>query len=100
MHTGGPQTGVHVTDVTNASRTLLMDLRTLAWDDALLEAIGVPREMLPRICSSSEVYGNVAAGPLAGVPVAGDPRDPQAATVGQPPHPGRGAKNTYGARTL
>src|SRR5258708_9126621 len=96
MHTGGPQTGVHVTDVTNASRTLLMDLRTLAWDDALLEAIGVPRAMLPRICSSSEVYGKVAAGPLAGVPVAGDLGDQQAATVGQACYAVGEAKNTYG----
>jgi glycerol kinase len=94
--TGGPQTGVHVTDVTNASRTLLMDLRTLEWDDALLAAIGVPRAMLPRICSSSEVYGNVAAGPLAGVPVAGDLGDQQAATVGQACYAVGEAKNTYG----
>jgi glycerol kinase len=94
--TGGPQTGVHVTDVTNASRTLLMDLRTLEWDDGLLEAIGVPRAMLPRICSSSEVYGNVAAGPLAGVPVAGDLGDQQAATVGQACYAVGEAKNTYG----
>jgi glycerol kinase len=94
--TGGPQTGVHVTDVTNASRTLLMDLRTLEWDDGLLEAIGVPRAMLPRICSSSEVYGKVAAGPLAGVPVAGDLGDQQAATVGQACYAVGEAKNTYG----
>jgi glycerol kinase len=87
---------VHVTDVTNASRTLLMDLRTLEWDDGLLEAIGVPRAMLPRICSSSEVYGNVAAGPLAGVPVAGDLGDQQAATVGQACYAVGEAKNTYG----
>ncbi len=94
--TGGPQTGVHVTDVTNASRTLLMDLRTLEWDDELLETIGVPRVMLPRVCSSSEVYGNVSAGPLAGVPLAGDLGDQQAATVGQACYDVGEAKNTYG----
>jgi len=85
-----------VTDVTNASRTLLMDLRTLEWDDELLETIGVPRAILPRICSSSEVYGNVSAGPLAGVPVAGDLGDQQAATVGQACYDVGEAKNTYG----
>ena len=94
--TGGPQTGVHVTDVTNASRTLLMDLRTLEWDDELLESIGGPRVMLPRVCSSSEVYGNVSAGPLAGVPLAGDLGDQQAATVGQACYDVGEAKNTYG----
>src|SRR5205807_708101 len=87
---------VHVTDVTNASRTLLMDLRTLEWNDDLLETIGVPRAMLPRICSSSEVYGTVSAGPLAGVPVAGDLGDQQAATVGQACYDVGEAKNTYG----
>src|SRR5690606_16583514 len=55
--TGGPDGGVHATDVTNASRTLLMDLRTLDWDDELLDAFRVPRAMLPEIRSSSEVYG-------------------------------------------
>src|SRR5712692_1473859 len=94
--TGGPPTGVHVTDVTNASRTLLMDLRTLEWDDQLLETIGVPRAMLPRICSSSEVYGQVSAGPLAGVALAGDLGDQQAATVGQACYDVGEAKNTYG----
>src|SRR5439155_14850920 len=94
--TGGPQTGVHVTDVTNASRTLLMDLRTLEWDDELLETMGVPRVMLPRVCSSSEVYGNVSAGPLTGVPLAGDLGDQQAATVGQACYDVGEAKNTYG----
>ena len=59
--TGGPDGGVHVTDVSNASRTLLMDLHTLAWDDGLLDAIGVPRAMLPEIRSSSEVYGEGAS---------------------------------------
>jgi glycerol kinase len=94
--TGGPNGGVHVTDVTNASRTLLMDLRTLDWDADLLDAIGVPRAMLPRIRSSSEVYGQVAAGELAGVPIAGDLGDQHAATVGQACYSVGEAKNTYG----
>jgi glycerol kinase len=88
--------GVHATDVTNASRTLLMDLRTLDWDDALLEAFGVPRALLPRILSSSEVYGEVADGPLAGVPIAGILGDQQAATFGQVAFSAGESKNTYG----
>jgi glycerol kinase len=94
--TGGPEGGVHVTDVTNASRTMLMDLHTLDWDDELLEIIDIPRAVLPRIRSSSEVYGHVAAGALAGVPVAGDLGDQQAATVGQACYSVGEAKNTYG----
>jgi glycerol kinase len=94
--TGGPAGGVHVTDVTNASRTLLMDLHTLDWDDELLDAIGVPRAMLPRIRSSSEVYGTISAGDLPGVPIAGDLGDQQAATVGQACFEVGDAKNTYG----
>ncbi len=93
--TGGPHGGVHVTDVTNASRTLLMDLRTLAWDEDLLQTIGVPRAMLPDIRSSSEVYG-LATGALEGIPVAGDLGDQQAATVGQACYSVGEAKNTYG----
>lgn len=88
-------TGRHVTDVTNASRTLLMDLETLDWDEALLEAVGVPRACLPQICSSSQVYGE-ARGVLAGVPVAGALGDQQAALFGQTCFaPGEG-KCTYG----
>ncbi|HWM34323.1 MAG TPA: glycerol kinase GlpK [Pseudolysinimonas sp.] len=94
--TGGPDGGIHATDVTNASRTLLMDLRSLAWDDALLEAFRVPRALLPEIRSSSEVYGEVAAGPLAGVPIAGILGDQQAATFGQAAFEAGGSKNTYG----
>jgi glycerol kinase len=75
-------TGRHVTDVTNASRTLLMNLHTLAWDDRLIDAMGVPRTMLPEIRSSSEIYGE-ARGPLAGVPVAAALGDQHAALVGQ-----------------
>jgi glycerol kinase len=89
-------TGAHVTDVTNASRTILMDLRSLDWDDEILRSLGIPRSVLPQICSSSEVYGRVINGPLAGVPVAGDLGDQQAALFGQACYqPGEG-KNTYG----
>jgi glycerol kinase len=94
--TGAPNGGVHVTDVTNASRTQLMDLATLGWDAEILGNFGIPRAMLPRIASSSEVYGHVAAGPLAGVPLAGDLGDQQAALVGQTCFEPGQAKNTYG----
>ncbi|GAB4000376.1 glycerol kinase GlpK [Spirosoma daeguense] len=94
--TGGPQGGLHVTDVTNASRTQLMNLQTLAWDDTLLEAFGVPRIMLPDIRPSSEVYGNVVSEALPGVPVAGILGDQQAALVGQTCYEPGQAKNTYG----
>src|SRR5690349_14804482 len=93
--TGGPNGGVHVTDVTNAGRTMLMDLRTLDWDDEILKTMGIPRQMLPQIRSSSEVYGT-AVGDLAGIPVAGDLGDQQAALVGQTCYSPGEAKNTYG----
>jgi len=93
--TGGPGGGVHATDVTNASRTLLMDLETLAWDDDLLAAFGIPRSLLPEIRSSSEVYG-AAVDPLPGVPVAGILGDQQAATFGQAAFDAGESKNTYG----
>jgi glycerol kinase len=93
--TGGPSGGVHVTDVTNASRTMLMDLRTLQWDDAMLAALGIPKAMLPAIRPSSQVYGE-AVGALAGVPVAGDLGDQQAALFGQTCFAAGEAKNTYG----
>ena len=93
--TGGPNGGVHVTDVTNASRTMLMDLKTLDWSDANLDAIGVPRAVLPEIRSSAEVYGE-AVGELAGIPVAGDLGDQQAALFGQTCFSTGEAKNTYG----
>ncbi len=93
--TGGVQGGVHVTDVSNASRTMLMNLETLAWDDEVLRLMGVPRAMLPRIASSSEIYGE-AQGVLAGVPVAGDLGDQQAALFGQVCFAPGEAKNTYG----
>ena len=93
--TGGPDGGVHATDVTNASRTMLMNLETLDWDDGLLEAMGVPRALLPDIRSSSEVYGE-SVGKVPGVPVAGILGDQQAALFGQGGFDPGDAKNTYG----
>jgi len=88
-------TGLHVTDVTNASRTQLMDLQTLDWDEDILNLFGIPRKTLPQIHSSSEVFG-VAGAPLPGVPLAGILGDQQAALFGQAClKPGQ-AKNTYG----
>jgi len=94
--TGGTDGGVHVTDVTNASRTMLMDLSTLDWDDDILETIGVPRAMLPDIRPSSAVYGEMKSGPLQGLPIAGDLGDQQAAVFGQTCYSVGEAKNTYG----
>jgi len=94
--TGGVDGGLHVTDVTNASRTMLLDLRSLAWDPAIAESIGVPVAMLPEIRASSEVYGEVAAGAAAGVPIAGVLGDQQAAMFGQTCFSPGEAKNTYG----
>src|SRR5437879_12988307 len=81
--TGGPDGGVHVTDVPNASRTQLMNLQTLDWEPELLDIFGVPRAMMPRICSSSEVYGSARVSSVQGVPIAGILGDQQAALVGQ-----------------
>jgi glycerol kinase len=94
--TGGVDGGLHITDVSNASRTLLMDLETLDWDQELLDAIGVPRAMLPAIHASSEVYGEARLGAVEGVPVAGDLGDQQAALFGQTCFAPGEAKNTYG----
>src|SRR3712207_1836901 len=94
--TGGTDGGLHITDVTNASRTLLMDLATLDWDQELLDAIGVPRAMLPEIRSSADVYGEATLGAVQGVPVAGDLGDQQAALFGQTCFAVGEAKNTYG----
>jgi glycerol kinase len=98
--TGGTDGGVHVTDVTNASRTMLMDLETLDWDDDLCELFGVPRQMLPQIRPSSDPagYGPAAAsGPFGGeVPLTGALGDQQAAMVGQVCFAAGEAKNTYG----
>ncbi|SFQ37007.1 glycerol kinase GlpK [Amycolatopsis rubida] len=95
--TGGTDGGVHVTDPTNASRTLLMDLDTLQWDEDIAAEMGIPLSMLPEIRSSSEVYGNVRPrGALAEVPIAGILGDQQAATFGQACLSPGEAKNTYG----
>jgi glycerol kinase len=94
--TGGANGGVHVTDVTNASRTQLMNLKTLAWDEEILQQFGIPAPMLPRICSSSELYGKVTLPVLAGTPIAGILGDQQAALVGQACFTPGEAKNTYG----
>ncbi len=94
--TGGTNGGIHVTDVTNASRTQLMDLETLAWDEEILRLFNIPAAMLPRIVSSSEVYGHIVEDPLAGVALAGDLGDQQAAMVGQTCFDPGQAKNTYG----
>ena len=93
--TGGMDGGVHVTDVSNASRTMLMNLETLDWDDDLLEAFGIPRSMLPSIQPASAVYGQLK-GTLEGISVAGDLGDQQAATFGQAAYDIGDAKNTYG----
>jgi glycerol kinase len=93
--TGGADGGAHVTDVTNASRTMMMNLETLDWDDEILGILGVPRAMLPEVRASSEVYGE-AKGDLAGIPVAGDLGDQQAALFGQTCFAVGEAKNTYG----
>jgi len=95
--TGGTDGGLHMTDVTNASRTLLMDLETLQWDESIASAIGVPMSMLPEIKSSSAVYGEVkSGGGFQGVKIAGDLGDQQAATFGQTCFSPGEAKNTYG----
>ena len=94
--TGAEHGGLHATDVTNASRTQLMNLKTLEWDDELLRAFSIPRPVLPEIRSSSEAYGHVAQGPLKGVAIAGILGDQQAALVGQTCFRSGEAKNTYG----
>ncbi len=95
--TGGVDGGVHATDVTNASRTMFMDLETLAWDDEILAAFGVPKSMLPEIKSSSEVYGMANEHSLLReTPISGILGDQQAATFGQAAFETGEAKNTYG----
>jgi glycerol kinase len=95
--TGGAENGgVHITDVTNASRTMLMDLDSLAWDEEIAGEMGIPMSMLPQIRSSAEVYGECRPGILRGVPVAGILGDQQAATFGQVCYEVGTAKNTYG----
>jgi glycerol kinase len=91
--TGGVDGGVHVTDVTNASRTMLMNLETLSWDEGIAGAMGIPMSMLPEIKSCSEVYGHSTK---LGVPIAGILGDQQAATFGQACFEKGMSKNTYG----
>lgn len=94
--TGGPQGGLHITDVTNASRTQLMNLATLDWDDGMLAAFEIPRAVLPKIVPSSTDYGTATIAALAGAPLAGILGDQQAALVGQACFEPGEAKNTYG----
>src|SRR4051794_20418276 len=94
--TGGTGGGIHMTDVTNASRTLLMDLETLDWHEPALDLMGIPRSMLPEIRSSSETYGDAAGTAIGGRPVAGILGDQQAALFGQTCFERGDAKNTYG----
>lgn len=94
--TGGKDGGLHITDVSNASRTMLMNIETLKWDPTLIKFFGVPISVLPTIKSSSEVYGPIHSGPLAGVPLAGCLGDQQAALVGQQCLSRGQAKATYG----
>jgi glycerol kinase len=98
--TGGPDGGAHVTDVSNASRTMLMNLETLDWDDEILNIMGIPRQMLPRVVPSSDpdVWGTTPKnGPFGdAIPVCGDLGDQQAALVGQTCYSPGEAKNTYG----
>jgi glycerol kinase len=94
--TGGADGGLHITDVTNASRTQLMDLDTLRWDKELLDIFRIPEAVLPRICSSGEVYGTVKNSAAKGTAIAGILGDQQAALVGQTCFRSGEAKNTYG----
>jgi glycerol kinase len=94
--TGGTRGGIHVTDVSNASRTQLMNLQTLAWDPEILRVFGIPAAMLPRIASSSEVYGAAQLEAIKHVKIAGILGDQQAALVGQTCFQPGEAKNTYG----
>lgn len=94
--TGGVGKGLHVTDVSNASRTMLMNLKTLDWDKPTLDLLGIPAEILPKIVSNSEVIGNIAKGwPITDIPIAGCLGDQHAAMVGQACRKGE-AKSTYG----
>lgn len=92
--TGGPDGGVHATDVTNASRTMLMDLEKLDWDEEILKILGIPRSMLPQILPSSSIYGYAKS--FGGIPIASSLGDQQAALLGQTCFSPGEAKNTYG----
>ncbi|KAH6782016.1 Actin-like ATPase superfamily protein [Perilla frutescens var. frutescens] len=94
--TGGKENGLHVTDVSNASRTMLMNLKTLDWDKTILNSLGIPAQILPKIVSNAEIIGNICKGwPIAGVPIAGCLGDQHAAMLGQACQKGE-AKSTYG----
>ncbi|XP_067258815.1 glycerol kinase isoform X3 [Chanodichthys erythropterus] len=94
--TGGKKGGVHCTDVTNASRTMLFNIHTLDWDPELCTYFDIPMEILPKVRSSSEIYGLMKSGPLTGVPISGCLGDQSAALVGQMCFTDGQAKNTYG----
>ncbi|KAL8620666.1 Glycerol kinase 3 [Nucella lapillus] len=94
--TGGAKGGVHLTDVTNASRTMLMNIHSLQWDTFLCRFFDIPQSILPEIRSSSEIYGHMDFGPLKGLPISGILGDQQAALVGQTCFKLGQAKNTYG----
>ncbi|CAH6883165.1 glycerol kinase 2 [Phodopus roborovskii] len=94
--TGGVNGGVHCTDVTNASRTMLFNIHSLEWDKELCDFFDIPMNILPKICSSSEIYGLITAGALEGVPISGCLGDQSAALVGQICFQEGQAKNTYG----
>ncbi|XP_016357115.1 glycerol kinase-like isoform X3 [Sinocyclocheilus anshuiensis] len=94
--TGGKKGGVHCTDVTNASRTMLFNIHTMDWDPELCKYFDIPMEILPKVRSSSEIYGLMKSGPLTGVPISGCLGDQSAALVGQMCFKDGQAKNTYG----
>ena len=95
--TGGTKDGIHVTDVSNASRTLLMDIKTCTWDETICAKLGIPTSVLPTICSSSEIYGyGIENGPMSKIPFSGVLGDQQAALFGQAAYDPGQAKNTYG----
>ena len=94
--TGGAKGGLHVTDVTNASRTMLMDLETLEWHEPALDLMGIPKSMLPEIRSSSEEYGEAAGSAIGGRPISGILGDQHGALFGQTCFDAGDAKNTYG----
>ncbi len=94
--TGGTDGGLHLTDVTNASRTQLMNIQTMTWDDEILKKLNIPKAMLPQIMPSSKIYGKIKSEPMRGVSLAGILGDQQAALVGQTCYAPGEAKNTYG----
>ena len=98
--TGGAEGGVHVTDVTNASRTMLMNLHSMSWDSKICSSMDVPTQLLPEIRSSAEVYGTAVGGALAGIPVASALGDQQAALFGQTCYASGEGKSTYGTGTF